>query len=244
MFLNLADLSKFNIELEEIKGSGNYYETLCAIRNRNLDKKNQETTKNRNALKVIHDQSNNIISQIKNTVGRKAKLSEAQLKIITGYLLEMNKGITFEIDFQVMKVLVLIDCTGSMGITLQKTKNCVGAMFEEARKALKEMDLSEDLVLMKIAGYRNYSSLEKLLLQASPEWTSNPNSLTSFLNDELKVQGGQGNEAIEIGLQFANKEIKNNKGVPLSMIIVIGDAAPNTVEDVQMKREYATKKYA
>ena len=190
MFLSLADLSKFNIELDEIKGSGNYYETLCAIRNRNLDKKNQETTKNRNALKVIHDQSNNIISQIKNTVGRNAKLSEAQLKLITGYLLEMNKGITFEIDFQVMKVLVLIDCTGSMGITLQKTKNCVGAMFEEARKALKEMDLSEDLVLMKIAGYRNYSSLEKLLLQASPEWTSNPNSLTSFLNDELKVQGG------------------------------------------------------
>jgi hypothetical protein len=63
-----------------------------------------------------------------------------------------------------MKVLVLIDCTGSMGITLQKTKNCVGVMFEEARKALKEMDLSEDLVLMKIAGYRNYSSLEKQLL--------------------------------------------------------------------------------
>ena len=86
-----------------------------------------------------------------------------------------------------MKVLVLIDCTGSMGITLQKTKNCVGVMFEEARKALKEMGLSEDLILMKIAGYRNYSSLEKQLLQASPEWTSNPNSLTSFLNDELKV---------------------------------------------------------
>jgi len=29
MFLNLADLSKFNIELEDIKASGNYYETLC-----------------------------------------------------------------------------------------------------------------------------------------------------------------------------------------------------------------------
>jgi len=81
-------------------------------------------------------------------------------------------------------------------------------MFEEARKALKEMDLSEDLVLMKIAGYRNYSSCEKLLLQGSPEWTSNPNSLTSFLNDELKVQGGQGNEAIEIGLQLQTKRSK------------------------------------
>lgn len=190
MFLNLADLSKFNIELDEIKQSGNHYETLCEFRNRNLEKKNKETTKNRNALKIIHDQSNDIISQIKKTVGRDEKLTEAQQKIISAYLLEMNKGVTFEVDFQVMKVLVLIDCTGSMGITLQKTKNCVGVMFEEARKALKEMNLSEDLVLMKIAGYRNYSSLEKLLLQASPEWTSNPNSLTSFLNDELKVQGG------------------------------------------------------
>jgi hypothetical protein len=77
MFLNLTDLSKFNIELEDIKASGNYYETLCLFRNRNLDKKNQETTKNRNALKVTHDQSNSIISQIKNTVGRDQKLSEA-----------------------------------------------------------------------------------------------------------------------------------------------------------------------
>ncbi len=32
-------------------------------------------------------------------------------------------------------------------------------MFEEARNALKEMNLSEDLVLMKIAGYRNYDCL-------------------------------------------------------------------------------------
>jgi hypothetical protein len=36
-------------------------------------------------------------------------------------------------------------------------------MFEEARKALKENDLSEDLILMKIAGYRNYNSSEKEL---------------------------------------------------------------------------------
>jgi hypothetical protein len=57
-----------------------------------------------------------------------------------------------------MKVLVLMDITSSMGITLQKTKNCVRAMFDEARNALRDMNLSEDLVLMKIAGYRNYNS--------------------------------------------------------------------------------------
>jgi hypothetical protein len=57
-----------------------------------------------------------------------------------------------------MKVLVLMDATGSMGITLQKIKNSVHAMFKEARNALKEMGISEDLILMKIGGYRNYNS--------------------------------------------------------------------------------------
>jgi len=36
-------------------------------------------------------------------------------------------------------------------------------MFVEARKKLKEMNLNEDLILMKIAGYRNYNSLEENL---------------------------------------------------------------------------------
>jgi hypothetical protein len=101
--------------------------------------------------------------------------------------------------------------------------------------------LNEDLILMKIAGYRNYSSLEEKLLQAYPEWTSNPNNLTNFLNDTLTASGGQRNEAVEIALQFANKEIKNNNGVPVSMIIIIGDAIPNTEEEVQTKRCLASK---
>lgn len=71
-------------------------------------------------------------------------------------------------------------------------------MFVEARNALREMNLSEDLMLMKIAGYRNYSSLEENILQVSPEWTSDPSSLTKYLNN-FKIQGGMGNEAIEIG---------------------------------------------
>jgi len=41
----------------------------------------------------------------------------------------LNQGISFESDFQPMKVLVLIDCTGSMSMTLQKTKNCVDKMI-------------------------------------------------------------------------------------------------------------------
>ena len=105
-----------------------------------------------------------------------------------------------------MKVLVLIDCTNSMGKTLEKTKNSLDAMFEEARKSLKERNLSEDLIQMKIGGYRNYSSLKDKLFQVSPGWTSNFLTLRNFLNDKLQNHGGQKREAIEIGLQYANNE--------------------------------------
>ncbi len=36
-------------------------------------------------------------------------------------------------------------------------------MFEQAKKVLKKLGLSEDLFLMKIGGYRNYSSPEEKL---------------------------------------------------------------------------------
>jgi hypothetical protein len=107
-------------------------------------------------------------------------------------LIWLNKGPILESDKdkKVMKVLVLIDGTKSMGKTLEKIKNSVGNMFEEARKSLKASKLNEDLILMKIAGYRNYSSLQKKLLEASPGWTSNVLTIRSFLNDTLKINGG------------------------------------------------------
>ena len=77
----------------------------------------------------------------------------------------MNQGPTLESNRKIMKVLALIDGTKSMGRTLDKTKNSLGNMFEGARKALKDNGLSEDLILMKIAGYRNYSSLKDKLLE-------------------------------------------------------------------------------
>jgi hypothetical protein len=57
--------------------------------------------------------------------------------------------------------------------------------------------------------------------------------LRSFLNDKLKNDGGQGNEAIEIGLQYANNEILKQEDIPLSLIIIIGDAPPNTPQEVE-----------
>ncbi len=99
-----------------------------------------------------------------------------------------------------MKVLVLIDCTGSMSMTLQKTKNCIENMIQETKQELIKNKLDEDIILMKIAGYRNYSSLEEKLFQAFPEWSCDTKNLTAFLQNTLQINGGQGYEAIEVGL--------------------------------------------
>ena len=151
MFLNLSDLSKFNIEIVDIESSGHYYKTLCEFRDRKLARENQETTKNRDTLKIEHDLSIKMIDQVKKIVNKdpeqcidkeqfideEAKKEESSfgenepidLENLKEYLLCMNKGITLETDDQFMKVLVLMDMTSSMGITRQKTKNCVSAMF-------------------------------------------------------------------------------------------------------------------
>ncbi len=84
-----------------------------------------------------------------------------------------------------MKVLILLDCTGSMSLTLQKTKNCIDNVIKELKRQLKKNNLDEDLIMIKIAGYRNYSSLEPKIYQASPGWTSNYNGLSHFLQTTL-----------------------------------------------------------
>ena len=83
-------------------------------------------------------------------------------------------------------------------------------MFQGARQELKNQNLSEDLVVMKVAGYRNYNSLEEGILTAPPNWSSNPKEISEFINTQLVSKGGWGNEAVEIGLWYANQEIVNN----------------------------------
>jgi hypothetical protein len=102
----------------------------------------------------------------------KTPIAQRFFESLLDFLNLMNQGPTLESNRKIMKVLALIDGTKSMGRTLDKTKNSLGNMFEEARKALKDNGLSEDLILMKIAGYRNYSSLKDKLLEVSPGWTS------------------------------------------------------------------------
>ena len=154
------------------------------------------------------------------------------------HLLEINRGPQLESELKVIKVLVLIDCTSSMNQLLLKTRSCVDKMFNEAKKVLLEMKgIKEDLILMQIAGYRNYNVEEAKLLEVS-NWESKPEKLKQNFLNSLEVSGGWGNEAIEIALAHANQELENDKGIPLSMVIIIGDALPNSRDDVDTKRNH------
>lgn len=103
------------------------------------------------------------------------------------------------------RILVLMDATGSMGNAMRAAKDTIGVMFDRATQILADFaGGGSDLFEMQFAVYRNYSSGPDLLLEAS-EWRSNPQDLKDFLG-RVNASGGQGNEAVEIGLWHANAQ--------------------------------------
>jgi hypothetical protein len=136
------------------------------------------------------------------------------------------------------RTVCLMDATGSMSHLLQKAKNTVDTMFERCTQILKEQNFKAETFQLQFAVYRNYSSGADYLLQSSP-WETKPNSLRSFMNN-INVNGGQGNEAIEIGLWHANKE---NEKDSISQIILIGDMPANTQNDVKNNRQIHGETY-
>ena len=149
-------------------------------------------------------------------------------KEIDQFLLKMNKGVE---DISCTRTLVLMDATGSMSSLLRKAKTTVRSMFDRAADVLKVHNIPEDSFQVLFAVYRNYNSDKEAILQASP-WESKPDNLRSFM---LKIgpEGGWGREAVEVGLGFANHEAIE---AGICQVILIGDAPPNTEEDVKIKR--------
>lgn len=132
------------------------------------------------------------------------------------------------------RTLVLVDGTSSMGSLFQASKTAIHTMFERASEVLREAHVAVRFE-MQIGVYRNYSSGAMKLFLCSP-WTSDAKVLFEFLS-RIAVDGGQGNEAIEIGLAHANTEQSN--GAKISQVLVLGDAIPNTIKEVEMKRRIA-----
>jgi hypothetical protein len=76
-------------------------------------------------------------------------------------------------------------------------------MFEGAIKTISDNKKVKSGFLIQIAIYRNYGCFEKYLIENSG-WESKALNLQKFLN-QVDARGGEGNEAIEVGFQYANK---------------------------------------
>jgi len=146
------------------------------------------------------------------------------------YLLGKNKGPQLEIE---SRTLITIDATCSMYMLLEKTKSTVSVMFKRAFKIMMDNNIKSGFQI-QIAFYRNYNSPVKELLQFSA-WESKAEGLLKFMKS-IEVAGGYGNEAVEIALWYANQQAKTDEG--LSQVILIGDAPPNTQNEVHEKRKY------
>ena len=78
---------------------------------------------------------------------------------------------------------------------------------------------------MKIGFYSNYN-VDKQSIYVESGWECESSKIKTFLNQN-DVRGGWGNEAVEIGLYHANKQLDAG----LSQITVIGDMPANTEEE-------------
>ena len=112
-------------------------------------------------------------------------------------------------------------------------------MFERAASVLTDKGIEPNQFEVQFVFYRNYNAPAKSLLQCS-SWESTPINLRAFM-ETIKPEYGWGAEAIELGLWQVNQEVQ--KGNNPSQVILIGDAPPNSNDDVITKRSYRGQSY-
>lgn len=127
---------------------------------------------------------------------------------IVHYLEKQNQGIKSK-----SRTICLSDATGSMSSVWNSAKTHITEMI----KRIVEIGGAGKSELMWVA-YRDYS--DTALLEQSP-WSSNPTELQNFINKIQCEGGGDGPEAVEVGLRLANE----TEGV--TRVVLIGDAEPH-----------------
>ena len=125
-----------------------------------------------------------------------------------------------------------MDATGSMSGLIGKVKETIAATFRGLKDVFEKNEIDRNCFEAQLCAYRNYSSGPSKILEASP-WSTEPTTLKTFMSG-IQSSGGQGNEAIEIGLWHVNYE--GSKGEGVTQAILIGDMPPNTQEEVHTKR--------
>ncbi|XP_047142319.2 uncharacterized protein LOC105845986 [Hydra vulgaris] len=232
MVLRDCDLEKYlgvdysNIIIK-LRNEKRFYETLNSKRNELFD--------------LTYLNVNTLVNEAKkeHLLGEKfvKNLNNYEINEIKAFLSERNIGSTKTIINS--RTVCLMDATGSMGNLLNKAKVTVGTMFERASTILKENSIPAESFQMQFAVYRDYDCLSDGLLQYSP-WETKPEILRLFMDKILARDGGDYEEAIEIGLWHVNRENDENT---VNQVILIGDAPAKTKDQIKKYRNVMGEKY-
>ena len=231
-------LEKFMITTEQIKSmvkrSGSFWEWLKGKSKTIYDHLNELRCE---VYKTKYDDSSKFVAEAaaKHNEGLKfiKNLISSNISSAKDFLLKLNRGV---VDTK-SRTICLLDATGSMSNLLHKAKTTVGIMFDRAFDIMNNNQVSSNFQI-QFAVFRNYNSKEDKILQVST-WEAQPENLKMFM-EKIGPEGGDGNEAIEIGLWHAHQENMKNS---VSQIILIGDAPPNTIDEVKSKRTYFKSGY-
>jgi hypothetical protein len=182
------------------------------------------------------------------TILKELQASSPKLKVVAPYLIGYNK--TSFGESGPSRTMVLMDATGSMHSLLTKCKQRVHDMFARAQTILEDAGVGATVELQFVC-FRNYANCDHdgtksghgLLLQKS-QWQSDSNDLQTFMGSIRASGGTHWEEAVEVALQHANTEAERIKSdTPLTQVILIGDAAPNTRSQVSAGRSRYGESY-
>lgn len=234
MVLNENELEKFGFTFEEIVSvkQGHRYKLINEKRNQFFEQKYGDAIARVQGIKEEHKETTEHLDRLFDRDG-------FNVEEIKQFIESRNKSSYSDVSDNPCRTIVIMDATLSMTELLGKCKDTVNEMFENTYHVLNENNVGASF-LIQFAVYRNYSSKAVMLFQPSG-WTNEPTDMASFMNDCAYVQGGQGNEAIEIALWHANREFELYGGI--DQVIVIGDAPPNTKANIDNNRKGVGESY-
>ena len=126
----------------------------------------------------------------------------------------------------VSKIVLGIDGTCSMSVPIKQVLAILKSSLDELYDILKEVRAKKSFEI-KIVVYRNYNSSKDQIIEET-KFENKMDILQKFLQ-RVKVDGGYGNEALEMLYRNVNSE------AGVTDLIILGDARANTKAETDWK---------
>ncbi len=212
---------------ELMEGSGHPYNTINAARNAFFLHQYPETVKFVGRIREDHHEAATVLAALR---------QGDNPKLVLDYLLRSN-SCRGAVDQGSCRTLVLLDATGSMSSLISLATQTIGEMFKRTFALLGNEAAG---VSMQLGVYRNFGCPDHLLLQTT-DWESSSEPLFKFLQGVRASYGNGYREGVELGLHHA---VQQHSAEPISQVIIIGDAPPNTRAQSEGKRnKYPTSRF-